>query len=167
MTQLDLPYSLPYPYSGQPCVLQVPHFVAGQGLVPEMVGKIIPHLGAGLVFYHASSGSQYHWKYNCPAPVDECVIRLLRGEDIPFVYHYDRRRRTLWKAKTEQFLAAPQEATASRCRCYLAAPCWEKRDKIQEHSRGPRRVLIDAIGSPVFEVPYLQEPVYVLKPERF
>src|SRR5262245_66347906 len=81
--------------------LFMPHLAASGKRETKMLGQIIRHRDQ-LVFHHAHSGSQYHRKYDCPAPLDLKLVALLHRSDIALVYCYDRQRSTLWRTDTER-----------------------------------------------------------------
>lgn len=151
-----------------PCVIHVrcPGPRGGQPK-PEMVGKLTPHPEHGLIFYHAQSGTQYHRAYDCPCPVDVCLLKFLKTQEIDWIYSYDRAGETLVKAKRIQVEAAGLEVYGNRRRRYLAAPNWTILEGVTERAEKSYRALHGPDGEELFRLPFLKGAPWVLMEEVF
>lgn len=122
-----------------PCVIYVPHYL-GREVKMGMAGKVVPHPEDGLVFFHAHSGSQVHYKTDCPAPVDSILVAALAARNLRWVYVYDRKRKAMLAGLVEELGRAPEEVWDNRRRRYLPSGCWIRRAPVEEVQEGRSKV---------------------------
>lgn len=140
----------------RPLVIRVRHWLDGEE-TEKMVGKLIQHPDYGFVFFHANSGSQWHRKYRCPAPVDAILVAALLAAGVKYYYSYDRKNLLLWRTETAFLALADEELFGNRRRRYLGVSAWERRENVREVRMGRTNLYVAVEGVHLFSDPWVKE----------
>lgn len=122
-----------------PCVVNAPHYLGGEVKV-SMVGKVTPHPEDGLCFFHAQSGTQEHFKTDCPCPVDSCLAAALERRGVRRYFTYNRRNSVMYWTYVEDLLTAEEHVWDNRRRRFLPRQKWASKAPVTETWEGRTRV---------------------------
>ena len=124
--------------------------------------------GTSQGFLHSHKGNQYHRDTECPCPIDEAALYLLRDLGLSRVYCYDEDAGIMRKSTVATILDALAFAYDGRTRHCLPEREWERLTDVQmTRALGGGRNYTHAERGLIMTVPYVQPHLLAKDPEGF